>query len=772
MSFNRFAGKLAVVSFLGCLVVGLLLVGWRMKTRADALRTRVRIEAAAQATAVAAQLSHTLEAAETLGVVVRQSSGSVPNFAKVGTELLAVWPGLDSLELQPGGIVSDVVPRAGHERAIGFNTLSDPTIRAIANAAIQRRVSTVTGPLLFSNGELGIVARMPIFQRGRDGREIFWGFTAASMRLSQALARAGIVDLPKRGFDYICFAPATGQQQMVTISRQGPITVGDAVQQPVRVKNAEFRLGLRPHGGWVNKTKIALEAMAVVLVSVVVSGLTALLASVLENRQALEASLTETNQRLSRETTERQQAHDNLRTAKDAAAAALEQQVEFDQTRAALQQARQAIADLEARAQTAARAEKETAAGVLYRLQQDQATIADLQAQLDAATRSAREGAEGSLARIRALEAANDELTARLAQGEDNTSRVAELEGLLREARAEAVRQQDTLATRQSETDGVPAPKTESETQEVSPEIPTAPVATMEEPEPKPKAPRPAKRKKTRRDDQMDLFAVPVPEDKALSQPLVPTPMGRAEEPAASLPVGESMTVGEKSLPEPQPEQGGTVVVQDSSATVPKGAAIIDEEPRTDRESKDRSATWRRLAEDWAGSLERIRDDLVQGDSAAAQETVDALKTAASGAGAAEVEDAVVALASAIRNKAEPDRIEFLWADLQKALNDLKAADLKPATKAKDERPRPARSLPAPPPVNPGQLRKAVNLMVPLLTDGDPGAKDCLKDNRDTFRSTFTPEGYVEFEQSVKRGDSGVALEHLRKAVKKHGISA
>jgi len=81
-----------------------------------------------------------------------------------------------------------------------------------------------------------------------------------------------------------------------------------------------------------------------------------------------------------------------------------------------------------------------------------------------------------------------------------------------------------------------------------------------------------------------------------------------------------------------------------------------------------------------------------------------------------------------------------------------------------------ARRLPAPPPVDHGQLRKAVNLILPLFTGQDPGARDCLKDNRATFRSVFPSEGYVEFEQSVKSGDFTAALEQLKKAAKKHGI--
>jgi hypothetical protein len=63
-----------------------------------------------------------------------------------------------------------------------------------------------------------------------------------------------------------------------------------------------------------------------------------------------------------------------------------------------------------------------------------------------------------------------------------------------------------------------------------------------------------------------------------------------------------------------------------------------------------------------------------------------------------------------------------------------------------------------------------VNQILPLLAERDPGARDCLRENRKTFRSAFTPEAYVEFEHLVKNVDFDAALEQLKKAARKHGI--
>jgi hypothetical protein len=103
-------------------------------------------------------------------------------------------------------------------------------------------------------------------------------------------------------------------------------------------------------------------------------------------------------------------------------------------------------------------------------------------------------------------------------------------------------------------------------------------------------------------------------------------------------------------------------------------------------------------------------------------------------------------------------------------VSELSAAGVLPETK--EHKSIPARHLPPPPPVKIAELRQAVHDIVPLLADQDPGARDCLRDNKITFRSAFTSGGYVEFEQLVKSGEFSAALEQLKKAAKKHGISA
>jgi sensor domain CHASE-containing protein len=766
----RFAARSALILFVLCLVLGLATVVWRAKARADAGRVHARTAAQARGTAVELQLSQALSAAEVLGALARQSGGGISNFQTIALELLASRPGLASLELQPGGVVSDIVPRAGNVRAIGFNVLQDAAHRPGAYAAIQRRVLTVTGPLTPDHGQPGIVVRVPVFQRGRDGRDYFWGFVAVSMRLPEALARAGVDELWKQGYNYAFFAPASAQQKVVTIAARGGLSLQDAVQQPVRAQNLELRLALRPRGGWINATKVALESLGVL----VVSGLLCLVANLLENRRLANGTaeprqtpldrsgvkdsaagakadftLAELQERLEgtvRRATEinelaqtkLKQAELNARelqtrldaTVRAAAEAAQAKQAELEEARRGLAQAQQAISELQGRLEAAASAESKTTAPAQARLQQDQATIADLQARLDVAKRSAKETAEASAARLNQAEKRNRELTGRLLAAE---TRVTELGALLRKAQGDLKRPQNDSARSTGVRTAAPIGPAPSET--IAIRVGEAVVSPVE------------------------LSAASSPAIAALAEPVEH---------------GSATVVGEEPRPVPCESRGEHLAATLAHLAVPptttsskanSSAQPMSDEARAEADA-DTSVPRANRKSARMPKREQVRHhgqiDLFEGQLEAGQTPAEPAPNARAKASAEVPRLPVLELA--------PTSAASALQELDKGVRDL-VADLKPVLKPKEGKPAPARRMPAPPPVNPAQLRKAANEILPLLVDQDPGAKDCLKANRGTFRSAFTAEAYEEFEQCVKRSDFGTALEQLKKAAKKHGIS-
>ena len=648
-----------IVVFASCLMMGLGAVAWRARTRAETDRRIARTEARACAASIELQLNNAPAAAEILGALARQPRFT--NFQTVATELLATYPSLASLQLEPGGVVTDIVPRVGHERTLGINVLKDAGQRVTANEALAKRVLAVTGPVALDHGAPGIVAREPVFHRTPDGRESFWGFVAVSMRLPEALSRAHIDDLVHQGYNLAFFAPASGQQGNVTIPLDGLASLSDTVQQPVRIQNLEFRLALRPKSGWVDKTQMALESLA----ALVLSALVALSVNLLASLRAMKVELTGTAQQLVRESAGQTQAQADYRSAKleletaqrelqktrlalqkaESQIAQLETklaaetvtrdeatrvcQTELKEARAALDKTRETIAQLQSERDAAAQARE----AALAAQQRDHAKAAELKGRLEAALQAGRQTADAGAAKLAKLEQSNRELTTRLIVAERAEARVTELNALLQKA-------QKALSDREAST------KSADEA-----------TATRNKPAP---APTP------------EVFrGEPSAEASKVqnSAPASPAVKAAASQPAP--PVREA------------PEQ----------ADAPASPPLAQDRPKAPKPRKAR------------------RDDQLN-------------------------------LFSAVEAEA-PD----------------------------SDQPKSSRHLPPAPPVDPTQLRKTVSQMVPLLTERDPGAKDCLRDNRKTFRSAFAPDLYLEFEQLVNGGDSDAALEHLKKAVRKHGIS-
>jgi sensor domain CHASE-containing protein len=771
--------------FFFCVVVGLGVVAWRAKMRAESAHAIARTEARARGASLELQFSQASSAAEVLGALARQGRGGLTNFQRVATELLTAHPGLTSLELQPGGVVSDVVPRAGHERAVGFNVLKDAGQRAGANETIARRVLSVVGPVTLDHGEQGIVARVPVFQRTPDGRDSFWGFVAVSMRLQQALSQAQMDDLVRQGYNFAFFAPLPGQQKAVAIASHGLSSIQATIQQPVRAQNLEFRLALKPLGGWIDKTKVAIESLAVLLISALV----ALLVNLLQSRAAVEAELTKATQRLTREAADRDQAQADSSGAKEGMATvqadvkrtqvALQQaesraaqlqvrldasdrardetgqahQSELKEAHAALQKAQETIAQLQVRLETAAQAEKVAASAAQKRLQQHQTTLAELQVRLETATRSTRETAEASVARVGELERSNRELKARLLAAERAEARVTELDELLQKAQEELRRREEastrsTVAASAESDDAMPSETAGKGSQrklsaELSGEGSPAPALSVGED-------TSAKVKEERPGSVLSEHTPPVSSEPSTSE-TAPSPSSNDAD----------------SLPLPGAVEAPVAV---SSAAEP---SVTHKAVKTAKRKK-------------AGRNDQLHlfGNEISADPAAHQPTTEA-ETRVVGSR----EPKIAAIETAVPSETPAsDRPKTPTGQAESATSLQESSKRagrqtqptpEPETAEKEVQPtsnrtprEPSRRLPAAPPVDPAQLRTAVSQILPLLTERDPGAKDCLRDNRRTFRSAFTPEAYVEFEQLIKNADFDAALEQLKKAARKHGISA
>lgn len=165
-------------------------------------------------------------------------NGSIDDFNFIAEKLLNYYPLITEIALAPDGIISQVVPLKGNEKAIGFNLLSDPHQQAEALLARESGKLTLAGPLHLVQGGEGLVSRFPVFI-GKEKK--FWGFVLIVIRFPEILHANALKNLTKNGYEYTLtrIHPKTKQVQIIAAS--GANVLEHPIKTIINAMDAEYR---------------------------------------------------------------------------------------------------------------------------------------------------------------------------------------------------------------------------------------------------------------------------------------------------------------------------------------------------------------------------------------------------------------------------------------------------------------------------------------------------------------------------------------------------
>lgn len=284
---------------LGAIVFALALGGAGLlvaESERESLRVR-RAEVADQSGdkghEIESAVRHGLTATYALAALVRQGKGVVPDFDAVGTEMLRYYPGADSLQLAPGGVIRHIVPLAENARAIGHDLLADPARNKEAFRARDTGELTLAGPFELMQGGIGAVGRLPVFLDDENGRPRFWGFTTVLIRFPQVLAKAQLPQLVKRGLHYQLWRvhPDTGLKQVIAESSGEPLI--DPVDRAVIMPNGTWTLSVAPVDGWIHKSALSLKLLLGFVFSALLGWLAKQMGELRRHRRTLQSLVDE-----------------------------------------------------------------------------------------------------------------------------------------------------------------------------------------------------------------------------------------------------------------------------------------------------------------------------------------------------------------------------------------------------------------------------------------------------------------------------------------------
>ena len=256
-------------------------------------------------------ITRALSASYALAALVEVARGDVPDFDRVAARLLPLYPGASELLLAPNGVIQQVAPLSGNEKALGLDLLQFPSQRTEATITRASGQLTLAGPFELVQGGQALAGRLPVFLEDAGGGPRFWGFTEVVMRLPDALQPAHLAQLSAEGYQYELWRrnPQTGTRQIIQASVSGLLV--DPIETSVQVPNGTWTLSVEPDHGWGDAFGVTLKSA----VGLIVALLSAYLARLLLAQRARHSEL---ELLVSRRTADIKTAKDQLKALLDA----------------------------------------------------------------------------------------------------------------------------------------------------------------------------------------------------------------------------------------------------------------------------------------------------------------------------------------------------------------------------------------------------------------------------------------------------------------------
>lgn len=194
-------------------------------------------------------VNNAANAAYLLALFVKQARGDTSWFDDAAPEILANFPMVSALQLAPQGVIRKIYPLEGNEAAYGHDLLKDPNRNLEAHKAVASGRMTLAGPFPLLQGGMGAVARMPVMFP-REGRNEFWGFANALIRIPQLLDAVQIQELSRLGYDYELWQLKDDPETRMIFARSRSEALENPIEYSISVPNGRWLVAIAPVGGW------------------------------------------------------------------------------------------------------------------------------------------------------------------------------------------------------------------------------------------------------------------------------------------------------------------------------------------------------------------------------------------------------------------------------------------------------------------------------------------------------------------------------------------
>ena len=239
---------LSVLVFLLSLVCSTVFSVRMHQNALEARRKTAQLNATTYANYLIEDFSQAIGVTHALEQILISEDGQCKRFETVAQNLSSSV--LQSIQLAPNGVVTDIYPAAGNEDG-KIDLFHDESRSELCRYGRDNNVITLQGPFSLSQGGSGIAVRNPVYLADETGQETFWGFTIVILRVPEVFARSTQA-LEHFGYDYRLSkrtAPLGDEYEEVASSGQA-LTDPASYTFPLDGTNSTWKLEVMPKGGW------------------------------------------------------------------------------------------------------------------------------------------------------------------------------------------------------------------------------------------------------------------------------------------------------------------------------------------------------------------------------------------------------------------------------------------------------------------------------------------------------------------------------------------
>ena len=246
MKYSWIVGLLIfmITLLLGCITI------WNLEKEK---KTAAAYTAQSTVRRVNAQLNQYVELSEFLGNVVLAGYNLDQTTFSELAEMLPNKNGIvKAFELAPDGVVTDVFPKQGNEKAFGINMLTDHERKEDANRAKETGNYTLGGPYELKQGGTGTLLFHPVYKSDPTDNDSFWGFVIMVIDWDKFIDEIGVDRLSEASYCYEIWTTdeTTGNRVVLTQSQEH--IPENSLTVECEIPNYTWYVDIIPEAGWTS----------------------------------------------------------------------------------------------------------------------------------------------------------------------------------------------------------------------------------------------------------------------------------------------------------------------------------------------------------------------------------------------------------------------------------------------------------------------------------------------------------------------------------------